>query len=759
MPKVKLPEETKTKSVKLSPKELEIVDFMTDRVQTLKDARKAKLGYSQRSVEDIWKEADNEYQPHELGIGKRVRFEQDETTGLASRLIKLGRDQGWQSNVASPDFYVKVNTALSIIIDENPEAVFIPSGSRYEKNTKLAYENWKQSWEVAGAKRELKKVIFNMAKYGVGYMKTYPKLIEMQKSVRTEYYPSDPEKDKYEEKRLVKFNDLCRESLSPWNVWMSPNSRVGDPLSIDDCYQEIDFSLEKFKRIFKDYKNHVMVKEGMRVQPEKVEGEDDSAKKDDITVGFYENQELDLYVIWVPSASVPLYFSPLPNDDGMLSITSSPWSFRDDKSIYGIGIYEIIRNDSILFDRLKNMTIDQLTLSIYKMFFYKGTDVLGENGQLIITPGKGEQVVDPQAVKFLEIPGPGAESWKGLQYLQEQKDNVSGVTQQLTSKFQGKTLGQDLEAKSAALERLKTPFDFILDLLQQEAYLTISWQKQILSTPEILEYNDPTLVKGALEEMGLSPEHIQSYLEAAQSENPSDLSFSMKDGEEEKRYLNVYKERSYGLEQDDKGELIESKESRFYRFGIDLPTHRLDWKGIIRIKPQSVLAPSKDLTKRMKLDMFNLIVPAIEKMLLAPQHIPVLLKPITEIVKVYDEDVDDWVDEEHLMQMYETAMQPKEAAQEPPRPTISIKFETLMPEVQKQILSQYLGIEMQEPLFIDSSNPTNGMITMPKEMVARGAEMNEMSQVGKSGLLKPLVPRHSIGQSQTLGGGVKGLRL
>ena len=746
-------EEESTKSYNPQGQELELKDFLSKRIKVLKDARAKKLIGVQRNIESIWLEVDREYTPHELSFdaNRRNRFESDDVLGLRSRLIKIGSDEQWQSNSASPDFYVKVNTALSILVDQNPEAVFIASSSRYEANSKLAYSNWKNSWEISGAKQQLKNFIFNQAKYGTAFGRTYPKIVEQDKRIRTEYYKDSPEKDKYVTKKLIKYNDLCRESLNPWQVWISEMARVGEPLSIDDWYYEKEFSYGKLKEL--DYKNIVFVKQN-NIKGETVEGAvGTETLEDSVTVGFYENQVLDIYAVWIPEQNVVLYFSPLTNDDGKLSLWFAPWTLRDDRSIYGIGIFEIIRNDTINYDKIMNMTIDQLVLSIYKMFFYKGTDILGENGRLVVGPGKGEQVNDPKAITFLEVPGPGQEAWHGLQFLQDKKDFNSGVTPQLSAKFAGKTLGQDIQAKDAALERMKTPLDFILDALQQEAYISLSWQKQILSTPEILRYETVDDLAASLKEQGVSEEHIATYLqEASQPTNQNKLLFQEPSGTTQQvhsgqydeqgqpvmneqpvmnKYANVYPEQRYSLAQDDKGELIESEENRFYRFGIDIPAERLDWAGVIRVKPQSVLAPSKELMKRMKLDLFNLIYPAIEKMLMTPQFIPMLFPPIKQIIKVYDEDIKDWIDEKEYMNFAQQAMQPKDQSMAKENLSLSIKLELLPFETQQEILQKYFGVKVNQPLFIDSQSQGGG---------------NSMI---KTGSFKPLVPRGNINPGKT----------
>ena len=785
--KVKIPERDAAAAMSYAPKgdEKETHEFVQRRITSLKEHRKKQLPGLDKSIEDIYREADQEYQPHELSLTKGARFESNDETGLRSRLVKVGASDGWQSNMASPDFYVKVNTALSILVDQNPEAVFSPSSKKFEASNALAYGMWKNSWEVSGAKQQLKNFIFNMAKYGTGFMRTYPKLVKQEKKVRKEYYEGKPDKDVYESKTLIRFNDLCRESLNPWQVWISEQARPGDYLSGDDFYFEKDYSWDKFQAEFGEYKNIKFVNKGAKM-------EDDSEvtiekNPDVVTVGFYENQTLDIYAVTVPSSSALLYSSPLQNDDGMMSLTFSPWTLRDDRIVYGIGLWEVIRNDSVAYDRLMNMTMDQLVLSIYKMFFYKGTDVLGENGELVLSPGVGHQSMDPKGIEFLNVPGPGQEAWKGLLYLQDRKDTSSGVTPQLAGKFGGNTLGQDIQGKEAALERMKTPLDYICDALQQEAYLTISWQKQILSTPEILEFTSAEDLTDSLLEMGLTAQEIATYIRDLDNPNPkSELLFEGEPESEDrdamagvmeamppappKRFANVYKEVPMKLDLDKEGRLFETDKTKFFRFGVDLPTHRLEWKGIVRIKPQSVLAPSKELDRRMKLDLYNLVMPAINLMLATPRFIPIMLPPTQEIIKTYDVDEKAWIDKDEFMELYEESMKPAEPPTEPPKMSVSIKFETLTPEVQKQMLEKFAHLDMKEPLFVKedgsaaekpaAENPNEG--PSPEDMMmggGNGAQPSPIAAQSQAGGLmattgmskfKPLVERSMVGGGQSL---------
>jgi len=59
-------------------------------------------------------------------------------------------------------------------------------------------------------------------------------------------------------------------------------------------------------------------------------------------------------------------------------------------------------------------------LSIYKTYFYDGTNE--EDGVLVLQPGRGQQVLDPSKVKFLEVPGNSAEIYKKQELIEQKID-------------------------------------------------------------------------------------------------------------------------------------------------------------------------------------------------------------------------------------------------------------------------------------------------------------------------------------------------
>lgn len=106
------------------------LEFFLERKQQLMNFR------TQNQVENIWKQADADYVPHQLGAvkNKKVLVENERTE--VSSYVSLEKD-AWRSKEAKNDPYIKIQTAISILFDRNPEAIFDPAAKRFEANTKL----------------------------------------------------------------------------------------------------------------------------------------------------------------------------------------------------------------------------------------------------------------------------------------------------------------------------------------------------------------------------------------------------------------------------------------------------------------------------------------------------------------------------------------------------------------------------------------------------------------------------------------------
>jgi hypothetical protein len=627
----KLDKAIEVKSYRPTDDEKILQTFIAKRRDQMQDFRRS-LG-----IEKEWKEADIEYVPHELEFGTpRKRFETDQDTGLRSRMVPIGdQTQNWRSNSSAPTLLVKIQTAFSIMIDQNPEAMLTALKRQYEDTTQLAYSLWKRNWAITDGKEVLKLVVFDMLKYGWGVGRSYPRKITYTKAILTEYDSENPEKNKYETREITWFNDVTRERLTPYKTWIDEQTKPYDVYSMNDCYYEVDFSYDAAKVEFGQYKNWDLVKPDSKVAtsdeqvPATTENQAQLSERSDIvTIGFYENRAKDLFTIWVPKDKIILHKCPLPNDDGMLSLWQAPWILRGSDSPYGISVWKIIRQDKELYDKMMNMTSDQLVLSIMKFGFHTGTSGVLGDGIINIVPGQSKQITNGK-FDWMEIPGPGQEAWKGLEYKSNEIDKNSGITPTIEGDVTGKTLGEIQLAREAALKRLKVPLNNIAWAIEQDAYLTLSWMKQVYSTPEVKEFaNDAEILKYE-QEMGVNHDEL----------------FEKKDetGEQVGLTATFLPELSLNLDIGDDGKLMESEESRFFQIGKDITTKQLNWKGVFKVIPRSLLDTSETIMKQTKTEMANMLIP----MFLQPPEL--VKKAAMQLIKINEEDPQDWLPDSWLM--------------------------------------------------------------------------------------------------------------
>jgi len=606
-----------------SAERVKVLKFVKERIEKLKNYR------TQLKIEDEWKSADNEIIPRPLDEDPRRVMASDDELGLRSRMIDLTDEtQEWRQTTSDPMLLVKIQTALSIIIDSVPEAVLRPTMERYRRTASVAKAIWERNWDISGAKEVYKLIAFDVFKYGFAVGRTFPRDVRYKKNIITELNIQDPDKTVVEERTNVMFADIYRERLNPYAFWLDPSTKPYDRLSCNEIYYEVTYSVDNFNTEFGDYPgaDAVIPTVGNGSDtPTPPEGDlqQIQSNREQVTVGFYENRSRDLYVIMIPTQGIVLHYSPLINDDGLLSAWYCMNMLRDSESPYGISTWQIIRQDKELYDKMKNMTMDQLVLSIQKMGFIFGMTTLGEDNVIRIVPGKFQQLAQGAKVEFLDIPGPGAESFDGLKMIKAIIDDNSGITPTLTGEVTGKTLGEVLHAKESALKRLRTPLENIAWAVESDVYLTLSWASQVYTTPEIktfvseedlfafekensLEASEVFVTK--LNEEGVASEYSATYLPQL------DLKIK-KDGDK----------------------FIEDKASRFFQVGKDLPESALRWQGIVKIVPKSIVSPSAELEKQKKLEVFNIVVPIL------PQPPEIYAKATNQLLLINDEKPEDWL--------------------------------------------------------------------------------------------------------------------
>ena len=686
----KINDEQEVKNFNLDDKEQELTIFLEKRIEVLKKTKQDIGGGF--NFEDLMVSADREYQPNSLiqkttGNNKKLVYLQDEETGLrgTSRIVDLGQLGGrsWRSNLSEPTLLVKIQTALSILIDQNPEATFKGSCDKYEQRNNLAKAIWKRNWSLTNGIGVLKLFVFDLAKYGFAVGHTVPRILKRPKEILEVVDTEDPAKNRYKKEEIVEFNDIYREKLDLYRTWIDDKANLTDIFSVNDWYFEKDYSLEDFDEEFGMYKHSQAIKAGTlneEINTESIAINSATKGRDDmITVGFYENKKKDLFVIYIPNENIPLYYSPLPNDEGKLTLWYAYWNIRDPRTIYGIGLYELIKNSKIMYDRLKNMTIDQLVMAIYPMLFYSGTPQAGD-GEITLSPNKLVQKLPGSTIDQVKIQFDNR-GQDGITMMKESIDESTAITPILQGEIAGKTLGEILHAKDAALKRLNIPMLNIAKAIEMDAYITLSWANQVYSIPEIKQFVSEDELRKYEKENGVVSDNAKSEGNVEVGE-PS--------GKVEAQF---YKTLDLGLDEDKKGILIESSGRRFFQLGEGegrIGLSNLKWEGKIVIKAQSIISPNPEIERQRKLELFNVVSPVVYQMssLINQQVDPKtgqmftppggmevaldLYNPVKQILEIQDEKPENWLpkklvemaENSELLQQEQVKMQAKEKAKQ-----------------------------------------------------------------------------------------------
>ena len=567
--------------------------WLIDRIQQMQIAR------TNYGIEEHWDYADRAMIPHEF-----------HDTGLKS----------WQSKNAKMVAFTKVHTALSLVIDQNPEAQIFARKKEWEPKANLIKGIFNYSWDHGDGRQELKKFTFDLFKYGFAAGRTYHRRDEREVEELMVYDPSS-NKHEYETRTIVDFDDVYWENIDIWNCWLDEQADSKKNMR-DWCWRKV-YDFESFKRKFSKDKFDITeeVKPGgdtmyrKRNSPGVNIEEKHPQAREMIEVYFYENKETDRFQVL--ANGILILDIPLPYKHKQLSCFFATCWQRATDTIYGIGIPELTKGNVGLLDKLSNMTIDQVTLAIYKMLLYGGAEEFSEE-ELDLEPGRAKKVFDVNNYKWLETPSAGAEVYKLLDMIMNEIDEETGVTRSLGGRELGRTATEISINREAGLRRMKTPLDSIEDAMEEEGYLRLALIQQVYSQPERLEK--------VVEESVL--EKFMNFIVQKQE-----------------RFIPIYRNVRLPLEKGENGEIGPSERDNFFEISEDDLRGEFD----IKIRPMSTLPVSEELTRQRKLQLFNIIAQA---------PYTDIFKAEREIVKAFDEEPDDWLmsEEQIMMQQQKAAM-------------------------------------------------------------------------------------------------------
>lgn len=604
-------------------KEIEI----TDTYNPNEDELKVWTEYKERKKELI-KSRDN---VHGININEQMRrYDKDYFNRDAD--IPASELDPDQKPVAINNAFGKIQTALSILIAHNPDYFLEEMLQKYSANRELIKGLMKKSWQRTDSYWQFLLFVFNMAKRGWGVGRTYHKLIETKGRFRIEQ-SADGTVKYSDEKNFKKIDDIAFVNMDNHNCWIDEEARPFDFYSArDDMWREV-WHIDKVRSVFpeKEFPNMKYVKEGGNVQ-ERIEGgssQQKETKKGMTELYFYEHQYSDRFVVEINDVMV--VWEPLPQNHKRLSLLTAPWNLRSAETIYGLGVIEEMEKDETLIDRILNLDLRQLLLSIAPPGFYSGTEDF-ENENIKMKAGVLRRTLNPQDINFLKIPSPNPEGMNRIQWLESKEEQKTGITKTIEGDIQG--IRKDEKAfalgisREAGMKRLSLPLKSLQYMLNWEARNRADLIKQVYSVFEV--------------EHITNEEDIMKYID----EVKKDPSFYFIENEgvegEEKFYAKKYRETQLNVERTEKGDFMEADNKKFFK----IKPEWLPWEGDIWVDVKSMLTTSEELDKLDTLRMMNLIAPMLER------PVAVVGKFVKQILSAFDKDPKKWLPDDWLEQLY-----------------------------------------------------------------------------------------------------------
>lgn len=596
-------EKKKSSSSWTPPKEYEEAHtFFLERKQELQDFRSNIKGLD---LETKFNEAEKNYLPHRVTV-KSPR--------------KIDNSQ--------PNLYIKVQTALSIVLNTSFDATFSPGAEKFRKTNNFIKGLVMYSLDpaVTSTRQQYFNAAFNVCLHGSGGLQTYRRYME-----RDVYGPDNKTKV-----LMVDKDEIDAEALHPKDYWIDDMARPGDRDSHNDWLKRRVYSFRTFKRKFPDrlfpafkdimpggnIEQHLNMGSGKQTQ---------RPTKNQIEVYFYENRAEDM---WIIEANKVCNFSPLPYASKNISLSHGIWTLRTTETAYGLGIWEIIEQDQQLIDMVRDMTLEQLILSIFSVIFHDGSNKIDE-AKLKIEAGRFLKFLSPEKLKQFQLNPPGANEIAFIEKFQQDMDDASGISKTLSSASEDKTAFQANLNQEAALRRLRTPSNNLKELFEWELSNRVPMIQQVYSIPKLKHITD-------VEEM----EKAQKELDEGKLE-ASDVYVDQEDN----MFLKTFREVPMNLKEQPDGSYSPTEETNFF---VVRPT-LLEWRGTIRIDIKSLLISSEELDKQDKTSLSAFLSPFIQQMAQMPTLAQYYVPYLRPIILAYKQEPEEWIPPQ-FMKIYKDAM-------------------------------------------------------------------------------------------------------
>lgn len=352
----------------------------------------------------------------------------------------------------------KILIATSVLAGKVPDAEVVGDDKVYNK---ASYELWKRTWTLKGANGQntLERTYQNLLTYGWAAWRTYPRRVAVKRKGI----------DK------ILFDDVYREPMDPNRTWLGVGQNIGDYWSAFEVYYEKDILKDEFFKMVPEAEEYKRKKKYFAcTSTEESKEENQLLAQNSYTIEYYENVLLNRYV--VKCGKFVIYDGELPNDESYGSVLVARCFVKNILDPYGVGLYEMMRGNTALFTYINSLNAQQVEAEIHPLLF--GPQV--QNGTN--TYRRSPNVINPKNPgTSIDVVKTSGNVQQGIAFGRDQKiaiEENTGVNNIVAGQNGESTLGATVILKEAAYNRLTPPRNSMMNALQTDAHIALSWIEQ-----------------------------------------------------------------------------------------------------------------------------------------------------------------------------------------------------------------------------------------------------------------------------------------
>jgi len=372
----------------------------------------------------------------------------------------------WQSKLHNPQVFAYVNTSVSMLIDQRPEAILEARSREAQPKEPVLKGLYDYTWEKGRGDVELYYVLMSAGIYGTGiafegYRSDVREIKEAKRDEEGKLVRTKAGKIEYDKNTIKEFDDVYWRNVDIRNFYI--DEMATNMQDARDCAERFVYDLDtfKFKYPEKRYSKAKHVKPGGDTEEKSEKKYHIDVGRDRIEVWHYYNKVEDSFQIW--ANGIIIKDSPIPYHHKQLPYIRMPFYPRSRSSFWAMGLAEILENHSDQLDTIINMRIDQAKLNIYRGFMVGGGELIDEE-DLRLKPSFLLEVNDINNVVELKSNDIKPSAYKEDGLIMESMKYATGIDPRMEAISQGGTATEAAIVKESSLRRIK----IVLRLLEKE---------------------------------------------------------------------------------------------------------------------------------------------------------------------------------------------------------------------------------------------------------------------------------------------------